>query len=530
MQASTFFGRIRAFFTRKKIIWTIVIIVILGGIFLLSRRGGGGANIQTGTVTREDIKKTVLTTGEVVSQTDLSLSFQSSGVVRNLPVKAGDKVYAGQTLAVLDQTSALASLESARASLAQAEASYEKTKSAATAQDIAVSQAAVNVAETALLNAEQNLSSELLSAYDDANTVVLSDTNNLFSNPYSPNPQFTISGTVQTNSQLVIDVNNKRVQVNNTLSEWKSKLSGISPATADTMATESLRYIAEINEYLTDILTLTTSYTQVSSSAGQTALTAAQTALSSAKATIDAAASAIRVDVQAVRTAQSNLAQTKASLALKQSPARPEDVSIAEAQVMAARSSVHSAEAALRNTVITAPIAGTITSVDIRLGEQAAPSKEVIKLLNVSELHAEADVSEADIASVEIGQTINYTFDAFGPDAHFEGKVLTIDPASTVISGVVNYKVTGSLSNIPGVKPGMTANMTILVTEKQAALVVPSSAVINAGGKKTVKVIDDPKKKTYHEVEVTTGLEADGGLTEITSGLSEGQSIVTYIK
>ena len=70
----------------------------------------------------------------------------------------------------------------------------------------------------------------------------------------------------------------------------------------------------------------------------------------------------------------------------------------------------------------------------------------------------------------------------------------------------------------------------VLVSEKKGALVIPSSAVISNNGKHTVKVIDDTKKKTYHEVEVQTGIEADGGLTEITSGISDGQEVVTYIK
>jgi len=76
----------------------------------------------------------------------------------------------------------------------------------------------------------------------------------------------------------------------------------------------------------------------------------------------------------------------------------------------------------------------------------------------------------------------------------------------------------------------MTANMTITVAQEKNVLVVPSSAIINKNNQQIVRVITDPKNKTYKEVSVQTGLEADGGLTEIISGLSEGQSIVTYIK
>src|SRR5207249_1527717 len=120
--------------------------------------------------------------------------------------------------------------------------------------------------------------------------------------------------------------------------------------------------------------------------------------------------------------------------------ARPEDLSIAEANVKLT-------QANLNNTLIVAPASGTITEVDIKLGEQAVPAKQALKLLNVGQLHTEALVSEADIASVKVGESIDNTFDALGPDKHFQSKVLTVNPASTVVSGVVNYKVTGSLDN-----------------------------------------------------------------------------------
>jgi HlyD family secretion protein len=190
---------------------------------------------------------------------------------------------------------------------------------------------------------------------------------------------------------------------------------------------------------------------------------------------------------------------------------------------------VQSASAALENTVIRAPADGTITTVDIKVGEQATPAKAVIVLQDVGNLHVEANVSEANIAQVKIGQEVTFTFDALGPDREFTGTVQTIDPSSTVISGVVNYKVTASVEKLPEIKPGMTANMTILTATKTDVLTIPQRAVLTHDSKKFVRVVDDKKKKTYHEVEVTTGLEADGGLTELLSGLESGQEIVTFI-
>ena len=141
----------------------------------------------------------------------------------------------------------------------------------------------------------------------------------------------------------------------------------------------------------------------------------------------------------------------------------------------------------------------------------------------------EADVSEADIASLQPAQSVDITFDALGPDRHFTGSVLSVDPGATVVSGVVDYLVKASIPNISDIKPGMTANMTILVAQKSGVLAVPSSAIISQNGNQYVRVITNDKTKTYNQVQVQTGLQADGGLVEITSGLTAGQEIVTYI-
>lgn len=517
MQTITFFARIRSFFTRKRTLWILIgLVVLFGAWYFIFGRTNTSGTIQTGKVTQQDLQKTVLTTGQVVSSTNLDLSFQSSGVVKRINVREGDVVGSGEVLAVLDQSIALAGYESAKAN-------YNKVLAAATPQDVAVSQANVDAASVTLMNAKDNLTRAVSSAYNSANTAVSSYTNILFSSPQSVSPQFAVNGTVQTNQSLVSAVNGERVAVNDVFSEWQKEISGISLANQGVVAQNSITHLSVISTYLSDVLSLLSAYTQVTSGGSQTTVTTHQTNVSTAKSTVDGLITTISTDIQAIRSAESALAQAQATLELKKSPARSEDVDIAKAQM-------NSAQATLENTILRAPASGTITQVDIKLGEQATAMKEVFKLQNVQQLHAEALVSEADIASVQIGQSVDMTFDALGPDKHFTNQVLTVNPASTVISGVVNYKVTANLNNITNIKPGMTANMTILVAEKKNVLAVPSSAIVNLNGKKMIKVIDDPKTKTYHQVEVQTGLEADAGLTEITAGLSVGQEVVTYIK
>ncbi|MFH1366238.1 MAG: efflux RND transporter periplasmic adaptor subunit [Patescibacteria group bacterium] len=531
MQFITISMKVKTFFTKKKIIWTVVILFLLFLGFLIFNKKTDTSGIQTGIVEQQDIQKTVLATGQVVSSTDLDLSLQSSGIVKKVLVKEGDVVSAGQILVVLDQSIALANLESAQGSFSQAQANYNKISAAATTQDIMVSQSAVDAASTTLQNAKQNLVRDLSISYGNVNSSVLSNTNNLFLSPQSSNPQFNLTGTFQTNPQLVYDVNSGRVGVNSVLEKWRKEIEAMTlgEISVDQVVLNSLSYTTTVKNHLSELLNLLTSHTLLST-ASATSLTTAQTSITATKTIVDSAYTIITNDNQAVKSAESSLDQAQASLILKKAPARPEDIDIAKAQVLSAEGALHSAQAALNNTVLRAPANGTITQIDTKIGELVQATKEVIKLLNVGELHTEALVSEADIASVSVGQLIDNTFDALGPDKHFTTVVLTVNPASTVISGVVNYKVTGSLEKIPEIKPGMTANMTINVAEKKNVLVIPSSAIINRNGSHYVRVVNNPEEKTYNEVEVETGLLADGGLVEITSGLSAGEEIVTFLK
>jgi RND family efflux transporter MFP subunit len=254
------------------------------------------------------------------------------------------------------------------------------------------------------------------------------------------------------------------------------------------------------------------------------------TNLNAYNAALDSERSATTTAQNAVSAAQSALDQALATLQLKKAAARPADVAAAQAQVLSAQGQVEAASANLENTIIRAPADGTITKVDVKVGEQATALKSVVGLQDVANLYVEANVSEANIAQIKTGQSVGYTFDALGSDRNFTGRVTAIDPASTVISGVVNYKVTASVDQVSDVKPGMTANMSVLVGTSLHALAVPQRALLEKNGKTYVRVVTDTKKQAYSEVEVGTGLEADGGLVEIVRGLSAGQTIVTFVE
>ena len=157
--------------------------------------------------------------------------------------------------------------------------------------------------------------------------------------------------------------------------------------------------------------------------------------------------------------------------------------------------------------------------------------KEVVVLQDVSNIYLEANINEANIASLKVGMPIDITYDAFGSNKIFKGNVTKIDPASTLVSGVVNYKVTASVEQVENLRPGMTANMTIKVAEKNHVLAVPSrSILIDTSNNKTIRIVTNKKTKKFKEIKVTTGLEGDGGLVEVTSSLQDGEEFVVLIK
>ncbi|MCX6718618.1 MAG: efflux RND transporter periplasmic adaptor subunit [Candidatus Staskawiczbacteria bacterium] len=499
----------------KRNIWitAILALILIIILYFIFGRGNNPGSIQTGFATKQNLQETVLSTGQVVSGTDLSLSFQGSGVVRRVSVKEGDKVYQGQVLASLDQSSALATLTSAKGALAQAQASYDKLVNGLSQSDIQVYQNAVSSAQVNLNN-----------TYNSA-LITLNNSYTAIYNAYSNVANLQINYFSASDQQGIV-VQENRNSIGNNLANAKASISQANnPGNIDLAISNMQNYLnSAFNslQIIRDQCDQAAYYSNVPA-ADKASLDAQKTAIITATTSINTLQSSIASYKTALQTAQDNLSA-------KQAKPRQEDVDLAEGQVLSAQGQVESAQAVLNNSIVAAPTSGTITQVDIKVGELATPSKEVIVLQDIGNLHAEADVSEANVASLQIGQPIDYTFDALGPDRHFAGKVLTINPASTVISGVVDYKVTGSLDNVPDIKPGMTANMTILVAKKDNVLAVPSTAIINSNSKQYVKVIDDPKKKTYHQVQVQTGLQADGGLVEIISGITDGQEIVTYIK
>lgn len=509
---------------RTKVIIAIAgLAVVVGVVFA---RTGPTQTLQTESVRVQSLSRTVLATGAVTSSVDLDLSFKGSGIVRRIPVRVGQKVVEGTILMQLEQGEQLAGLAQARASIASAKANLEKVLSGATNEETQVAQAAVDGAQTTLGNAQKSLldsQKQQQVLVNNAKSALYNTGLAVASVGSAATTVATISGsyTGQANATYAIAMYQSAAGLRYE-SQGPEALSGNVVVGVPLVFTQRGLYIQfSQSPAVNDAWTVEVPNTKASGYV--TYLNAYTAALETQRSVVVAAENA-------VATAQAGVDQAVASLNLKKAMARPADVQAARAQLLSAEAQLSSATSQLENTIIRAPASGTVTRIDIKIGEQATAMKPVVMVQDVGNLYVEANISEANIAQITAGQVVTYTFDALGPDKIVSGTVTTIDPASTVVSGVVNYKVTASVSEAGQVKPGMTANMSILVGTQDGALAVPQRSIVEKDAKKYVRVITNAKKQVYREVEVKTGLEADGGLVEVVSGLSEGQIIVTFIE
>ncbi len=215
--------------------------------------------------------------------------------------------------------------------------------------------------------------------------------------------------------------------------------------------------------------------------------------------------------------------EARARLDQLRQPAQAFDLERVEAERRRAELAVEQAERRLEKARLVAPMDGVIGAVAVEKGEMVA-TQPIITLLDTSVLHIDVKVDEIDIARVQPGQPVRISLDAL-PDVELTGRVDRIASTSTVQNGIVSYAVRIVLdSTTAPLRVGMTANASIIVDQREGALLVPNWAVRRdrAAGKFFVTVVSADNQ--LQEVEVQVGLRGESQ-TEILAGLSEGQTV-----
>jgi len=249
--------------------------------------------------------------------------------------------------------------------------------------------------------------------------------------------------------------------------------------------------------------------------------------ISAARSNVSLALSNLSTVYSQYKSSVSTLDVSNSQLTLSKTGATIDDVSAQEAVVEQAEANLNAAKARLAKSIIYSPINGVVTKIDAKIGQTIQSGVPAISIISYGQYQVDSYIPEADIAKIQIGQRATTTLDAYGTDEYFETVVIKIDPAETVLSGVPTYKVTFKFasSSDSRIKSGMTANLDILTGQKNDVISVPSRSVFTKNSTKFVKLVDKDNKLV--ETAVTTGLRGVDGFVEITSGLKEGDIIVS---
>lgn len=278
---------------------------------------------------------------------------------------------------------------------------------------------------------------------------------------------------------------------------------------------------------------------QIDPAVFQASVTQAEGDLDNARAALELAR------VTARRTAELVAKQNSAQSDLDQATAALHQ---AEAMVTIKEGALQKAKVDLDHCTITSPIDGIVISRSVDVGQTVAASLSAPVIFTIANdlarMQIDANVAEADIGTVEAGQKVDFTVDAF-PRRTFHGDVVQVRNAPITLQNVVTYDTVIGVNNTDlTLKPGMTANVSIVGAQRDNALKIsnaalrfrPPDATPPPGGapgrrgkpgehltERTVYVLRGSKPSP---VQIKTGI-SDGIFTEVLDGLQEGDRVLT---
>ncbi|WP_226358340.1 MULTISPECIES: HlyD family efflux transporter periplasmic adaptor subunit [unclassified Pseudonocardia] len=524
--------------------------LLLAGLVGLTACSGGEQPPPTAVVDRGVVSTGVSASGSLVSITQQNLGFTEGGRITELLVEVGETVAAGQPLARLDDAEARSKVVAAQAALDQQQASLGKLTGANTveaaqtslgsaesvlaatrdqvgaqnaANDTAVERAKVQLAfdRKQLAAAQEKLETDRRACKRSGGSTATATPA-----PATPEPDSASSG-----GGLLGGLSG---------GSGTSGGSGLGAATTDPACTA----------VAADEQAVTTAKGQV---------IASQTALAQAEGTRDTGAASGRVSIA---NAESAVADARSQLTGANNDA-PADVAVQDAVVADARNTLADAQRGLDDTLLRAPVAGTVSAIngavgdvvpaassttalapgsDARIpqavgsasaasgaagatggGASAAGGAPFITLNDLQTYQLVVPFEESDAARVAPNQTVDVTVDAL-PGVSLPATVVAVAPTATQLSGVVSYYATVVLNRTdPQLRDGQTAQADVRTEARNGVLRVPNTAVRQEGGRSVVDVPGDDGAPVTRQF--VPGLVGDQ-FTEVRSGLDDGQQVL----
>jgi HlyD family secretion protein len=505
---------------RERSRWSLAIALLLVTILVagcgLGEQDPADVELEVVPVERGSLTSSISAVGTVRAGAEIVLSFETAGRVRLLAVQEGARVDEGQLLAQLDQADLALQVRSAQAALASAQAQLDSLREGPRPEEVSAAEAQVAAAQAALDQATAQLDqlqggateAEIAAAQAAVNSA-RANYNRVRAGP---------SAEEQAQAQAVLD------SAEAGLLQAQAAFDRVAGREDVGMLPESLALqnaTIEKQRAQANYDALLSHPTAAELAAAQAQLAQAEAHLAQLEAGVEPQLRVAEAAVDAAR-AQRDIAQ--AQLNLLRGGAGKAEIAVAEAQVEQAQVAVDSARLAAKRADLEAPLEGTIASITIDIGESVSPQMPAMTLVRDSQFTIEADVDEADIGWIEIGQAVKITFDAF-PGREMAGQVLAIAPLASVDLGIVSYRVTieSKTTDLP-LRAGMTANTEIVKERREDVLLVPNLAIA-LDPESGLKYVDLRTATGLERVAIETGLTTDT-YSEVRSGLEEGDMVV----
>lgn len=218
--------------------------------------------------------------------------------------------------------------------------------------------------------------------------------------------------------------------------------------------------------------------------------------------------------------AKSSYQSVQQALKIAETGSTAEEIKNLQAQVDQAKASLDSAELNLSRTMVKAPIAGVISSLDIEVGEQTTTSSAVLTISQLDKIRIKAYVSQSTVNKLKTGDLVNIYLAAI--DKTFGGKIKSISPVAD--ESKKSFPLEIVVENPEQlIKAGMYAEVKLRSSQVVGELVIPQSAIIEEDGNKYLYIVNDDNRA--ERIKVETGLSSADEIV-ILSGLTEGERVV----
>lgn len=512
-----------------------ILLVIVFAIFFFK---GDGPKIEMGRLENGNLEEIVTVSGTVSPSQESYLTFEKSGKIQSVNVKVGDKVSAGQVLATINGGNDYASVLNATAGLEAAEANLEAAENGPTQFELTSKQEAYNSALQDLALANNSAGDTLRNIYTSLSDIL----------GYKLNGVFTYSSSYKLNGNNCDQSLQSKIEIERyNLDQKMSSLNALAQSfyvdngssqeeinkKVDAAGLQAYSTAIDVQEMLNDLDKIFNNACVLSFSD-----------LNSYRSSISSARNAVNTTISSITSLKSQISSLRSALvladnALAEAKAGPtnEKLKSLRAAVDSAKANLISAKFTNAKNVLVAPFDGTITQVNINLGEISSPGSPAINLISSNNLELKVKLSEIDLVKVKSGNKARVYLDTYGNTATFDGVVTQVYPAATKEGNTSVYYAKIDFSSVDDrVRSGMNGTADIVTISKENVDYITAKYLKVDGSINKVKVVKDAnaiKKVTLKDNDsnivwknIEIGMRDSKGRIEVLSGISKDDNLV----